>query len=57
MTEPGKQSSKGEHERDDLELDKQAIKDLDVNEQDADLVKGGNSAECMGTPIAKPPTI
>jgi hypothetical protein len=56
MTEPGKQPPKGEREHDDLDLEKQSIKDLDVDEQDAEQVKGGNSAECFWTET-KPPTI
>lgn len=55
MTEPGKQPPQGERDRDELELDKQTIQDLDVNEQDANQVKGGVSAGCWPTGN-KPPT-
>jgi hypothetical protein len=57
MTDPpGKQPGSAEREHDELELDKQTLQDLDVHEQDADQVKGGNSAVCFDTTDTKPPT-
>jgi hypothetical protein len=56
MIEPGTQPPQGEQQHDELELDKQTIKDLDVNEREADLVKGGMSAGCEDTTDTKPPT-
>lgn len=53
MTEPGKQAPKGERERDELDLDKEAIQDLDVTEQEAHLVKGGDAPPPT---VHKPPT-
>jgi len=40
MTDPKEQQSKG-HERDELELDAETIKDLELDEQDAKDVQGG----------------
>lgn len=57
MTEPGKQPPKGERNRDELDLDKETIEDLDVNETDADGVKGGNSVECWPTGDRPPTTV
>jgi hypothetical protein len=57
MTEPGKQPPRGERNRDELRLDKETIQDLDVQEQDADRVKGGASAACDDPATrTKPPT-
>lgn len=56
MTEPGKQPQQGERNRDELDLDlgKETIEDLDVNEKDADVVKGGVMGKTGTTP---PPTL
>ena len=54
MTEsPGEQSAAGQPNRDELDLDKQAIKDLDIDEKDAEMVKGGAEHLTAGV---KPPT-
>lgn len=56
MTEPGTQPPQGERNRDELELDKQTIEDLDVSQQDADQVKGGGVGQSDAGVTACPRT-
>jgi hypothetical protein len=44
MTDPGEE----QEQRDDLDLDAETVRDLELADDDADEVKGGRPALCSG---------